>query len=60
MLKKTIYAYLVTEHSKHAFHLRLCPEDCQACVVLNSADEAPAQNIVPMPLYPVLPALEKT
>ena len=54
MLRKTIYCYLVAEHGSHAFHLRLCPVSCTACVVASSAVETPAQNVQPMPLHPVL------
>ena len=58
MLRKTIYCYLVAEHGKHAFHLKLCPVSCQTCVATTNAVEAPAQNTIPMPLYPELSASE--
>ena len=60
MSRKTIFAYLLAEHSNDAFHLRLCPEDCEACVMTNNAVGAPTQNIASMLLYLVRSTSEKT
>ena len=54
MLRKTIYCYLLAKHAAHAFHMKLCPVDCNECVVPTAVAESPAQNVQPVPLYPDL------
>ena len=38
-----VYAYVVGVHGMHAFHMRICPIDCQICAVQFQPVESPAQ-----------------
>ena len=49
-----VFAYIVAVHGMHAFHLKMCPTECNKCVVEMNVVEKPAVADENERLYPKL------